>query len=369
MRLTAVQSQTPKFCLGGPNITQLCRSNSDCGASFECGNNDLIVYCQRLRDATRCWDLASHGCQYASFEPSFSFKKGSLSLNETVIYNFSIYAASSRSPLTVTLAYTDAPGSMGAPAVLVNNLDLMLEVTPIMMTSPEGAKPLSDYPRDRSRSQVYWGNGAVGGDAVNNVEAVRLSNLSASEVLVKISATSLRGSSPNAMNSDMCQPFALVILGDLDQKLLSNPLQLSTIPSSLPVGVCGRFPKHLKTSLGWWTAGRIAAVAVSGFCFLVLLFISIRCYRRVKQLKEEEETVNADSNIGIKYRTDVEPAEEELGVAQAGGIDFIVLDESASSIDDYYAGLPIVILEGAGSGEVLASKSRSGADETAGECH
>uniref|UniRef100_A0A6U5W4B8 Peptidase S8/S53 domain-containing protein n=1 Tax=Guillardia theta TaxID=55529 RepID=A0A6U5W4B8_GUITH len=354
------QSQSPKFCLGGPNIAQLCRSNSDCGASFECGNNDLIVYCQRLRDVTRCWDLASHACQYASFEPSFSFKKGSLSLNETVMYNFSIYAASSGSPLTVTLAYTDAPGSMGAPAVLVNNLDLMLEVTPIMMTSPEGTKPLSDYPRDRSRRQVYWGNGAVGGDAVNNVEAVRLSNLSASEVLVKISATSLRGSSPNAMNSDMCQPFALVILGDLDQKLLSNPLQLSTIPSSLPVGICGRFPKHLETSPEWWTAGRIAAVVVSGFCFLVLLFISIRCYRRVKQLKEEEETVNADSNIGIKYRTDVEPAEEELGVAQAGGIDFIVLDESASSIDNYYAGLPIVILEGAGSGEESVIESYFG---------
>ncbi len=60
------------------------------------------------------------------------------------------------------------------------------------------------------------------------------------------------------------------------------------------------------------------------------------------------------------YVPEVAKVERITGVARAGGISYIVLDEKASDDDSYYVGVPICILEGPGAGEVATIEEYEG---------
>src|SRR5438477_2347941 len=117
-------------------------------------------------------------------------------------YEHRVVVASSDEPLKITLAYTDVPGFPGAIPALVNDLDLEVE-------APDG--------------RIYRGNqfeegesvpDAPGGDNINNVEAVHLSEPLPGEYVVRVRARNVvedaRIDTP-AVDQD----FALVVSGDL----------------------------------------------------------------------------------------------------------------------------------------------------------
>ena len=82
-------------------------------------------------------------------------------------------AATAQDPLVVTLVYTDPPGKLQNGSVLVNDLDLIVDVTPIL-ADMAGVEDTDALPRDRAGGLRFYGNEAAGGDRVNNAEQVRL---------------------------------------------------------------------------------------------------------------------------------------------------------------------------------------------------
>jgi uncharacterized repeat protein (TIGR01451 family) len=88
-------------------------------------------------------------------------------------------------PLRVMLAWTDPPGSLSAQKKLVNDLDLIV-------TGPGG--------------KVYWGNGAAGGDRLNNVEGIVIDHPPAGQYRIEVRGYNVPISS---------QPYALVAAGSL----------------------------------------------------------------------------------------------------------------------------------------------------------
>jgi len=99
-------------------------------------------------------------------------------------------------PVRITLAYTDAPGAVGANPALVNNLDL--EVT-------NGANTYKG-------NVLTAGVSATGGtaDAKNNVENVFLPAGASGSVLVNVRATALPGDGVPGTGDTTDQDFALV---------------------------------------------------------------------------------------------------------------------------------------------------------------
>jgi uncharacterized repeat protein (TIGR01451 family) len=122
------------------------------------------------------------------------------------------YSVQSGQPFKVTLVWSDAPGSAGAGAALVNNLNLRV-------TAPDG-------------TSTYWGNHFSGGwsqsggsaDTVNNVENVYVQSPTAGSWTVEVVGQNV----PQGP-----QPFALVVDGDLS--LVAEELAVTGIqPTSAP---------------------------------------------------------------------------------------------------------------------------------------
>jgi hypothetical protein len=118
-------------------------------------------------------------------------------------YERQVLVASRNQPLRITLAYTDAPGLPAALPALVNDLDLEV-------IGPNG--------------EVYRGNqfldgesapDATASDNINNVEAVRLSQPSPGDYLVRIRARNVVEDVHHQENGPAQQDFALAIWGDI----------------------------------------------------------------------------------------------------------------------------------------------------------
>lgn len=88
-------------------------------------------------------------------------------------------------PLRITLVWTDPPASLSATRQLVNDLDLVV-------TGPDGT--------------IYYGNEAAGGDRVNNVEGIVISQPAVGNYRIEIQAYNVPIET---------QPFALVVSGAL----------------------------------------------------------------------------------------------------------------------------------------------------------
>lgn len=96
-------------------------------------------------------------------------------------------------PLRVTLVWTDPPASLSASKQLVNDLDLVV-------TGPDG--------------ETIWGNDAAGGDRLNNVEGVIISQPALGDYQIQVRAHNV----PIEM-----QPYALVVSGPLGEGVVEPP--------------------------------------------------------------------------------------------------------------------------------------------------
>jgi serine protease AprX len=93
----------------------------------------------------------------------------------------------SAQPLRVMLTWTDAPGSLSAQKKLVNDLDLIV-------TGPDG--------------EVFQGNGAAGGDRINNVEGIVIDHPVVGQYQVEVRGYNVPIGS---------QPYALAVAGSLSR--------------------------------------------------------------------------------------------------------------------------------------------------------
>jgi Subtilase family len=140
-------------------------------------------------------------------DAKFSFADNTTGLNTGQSSQLTYTVTDSSQPLKITLAWTDAPGSVVAKTQLVNNLDLTI-------TAPDG-------------KTVYRGNNFNGQfstttnktDKINNVEAITVQNPTAGKWTVKI----------NAANVPLGpQPYSLVVRGMLDCTSSANGISGST---------------------------------------------------------------------------------------------------------------------------------------------
>ena len=269
--------------------------------------------------------------------------------NETFSYNATIYGASTSVPLVVTLAYTDPTGSLGSGLVLVNNLDLKVLVTPLgghlapNATSVQAAL----LPRLYNQTSLHWGNGVSGGDVLNNVEQLRITVAGPSQVIISVVANRVI---QGLGSGHACQPFSLVWTGQLVDFPL--PPIVSSVPIDLIAGVCGRPPPQgVQASTGLSTtvlsliiAGSIVGAAV----LLVGCYFLQRARRKVIQTAGD----NKARPDQMGYLTSLMQVLREEGDARGGAWDHILLSFDSSPEDDFYRGLPIAIVSGAGAGEV-----------------
>ena len=267
----------------------------------------------------------------------------SLASNESVIYNFTITGASPRQPLIVTMVYTDAPGSLQNGTVLVNDLDLVMRVTPLLSDIATGGAKAEDL------DAIHYGNDVPGGDRYNTVEQVRLTRSGPAEVTVTIRAhrvvvgEDLRYAppyravprcsgagdcqeptdedQPNATDAPSppppdepergpydppppvikrapCQTFAVVFTGNLVQEP-SRPLLYTTSPSPLPPGICGREPAAAVEDAAGLSLLELMAIIISAsLCVCITCgMVALACYRRrnLKLLEAMRPSAPSDS--------------------------------------------------------------------------
>ncbi len=155
-----------------------------------------------------------------------------LNTGQTATYQFSVNAGQ---PFKVTLVWSDAAGTPGAGAALVNNLNLRV-------TAPDG-------------TTTYWGNHFSGGwttpggsaDTVNNVENVYIQSPTAGTWTVQVIGQNV----PQGPQS-----FALVVGGSL-----VTPLSIATITPS--GGLVGH-TVHATITGGGFGAGTTVRLTRSG---------------------------------------------------------------------------------------------------------
>ncbi len=134
---------------------------------------------------------------------SFEFVDQTEALATGQTYQKRFYLASSLLPLKVTLAYTDVPGfpPVAIPA-LINDLDLEV-------IAPNGTTYRGNQFLDGESVTLSSGT-----DAINNVEAVHLSEPDAGEYVVRVQARNVVEDARKDTGA-IDQDFALVISGDL----------------------------------------------------------------------------------------------------------------------------------------------------------
>jgi hypothetical protein len=98
----------------------------------------------------------------------------SLAENESATYNVTILSATPQEPLIITMVYTDPPGDLKQGEVLVNDLDLTAEITPLLAESA------------RNRLDKFYGNQYHGGDPYNTVEQIRITDSGPAVVIIKV---------------------------------------------------------------------------------------------------------------------------------------------------------------------------------------
>jgi len=302
------------------------------------------------------------GCEYYKLDSNLDPVRGAISQNESFVYTFRILGASPQHPLVITMVFTDPVGALGASTVMVNDLDLRVQSAPLKVTDDDGtelgwtgeaenrtfsAASLSVDPN--KTSTLYYGNAVAGGDPGNNAEIVRLKESQPAEIQAIVYGRRIADSLPGS--DGPCQPFALVISGQLDLDVAAEPILLSTNPEELELGICGRQPKKPpppKKGLALWQILLIALGAMLGM--LLLIFISYRFVYRWA-LKKFDNRVNKSKPRLIGYLSKMEKVQEETGIARGGAHDHIILSEHANGTEGFYEGLPIVILGGPGEGE------------------
>ena len=189
--------------------------------------------------------------------------------------------------------------------------------------------------RDENKSgTVYYGNAIQGGDPGNNAEIVRIKDLPPAEIEVRVYGRRIADTLPGS--EGLCQPFALVITGQIDLNLGAEPISISTDPPELELGICGRSPKKPPPpteGLLLWQILLIAFGAMLGTLLLMFLFYRFM-YRWA--LNKFNSRVNRSQPALVGYLSKLEKAMEEEGIARGGAHDYIILAESASQEDDFY---------------------------------
>ena len=287
------------------------------------------------------------GCEYYKLDSNLDPVRGAISQNESFVYTFRILGASPQHPLVITMVFTDPVGALGASTVMVNDLDLRVQSAPLKVTDDDGtelgwtgeaenrtfsAASLSVDPN--KTSTLYYGNAVAGGDPGNNAEIVRLKESQPAEIQAIVYGRRIADSLPGS--DGPCQPFALVISGQLDLDVAAEPILLSTNPEELELGICGRQPKKPpppKKGLALWQILLIALGAMLGM--LLLIFISYRFVYRWA-LKKFDNRVNKSKPRLIGYLSKMEKVQEETGIARGGAHDHIILSEHANGTEGFY---------------------------------
>ena len=157
-------------------------------------------------------------------------KASGLTTGQTAVKNFNVTA--STSPLEITLAFHDAPGTVNASNPVVNNLDLTV-------TSPTGTL---------YRGNVFSGGFSTTGgtaDAKNNVERVAIATPAVGTWIATVTATNV---------PTPAQGYGLCITGVVSEGPTSNPTVYCT--SSLTSSFCVPVMSAV---------GNASATAASGF--------------------------------------------------------------------------------------------------------
>ena len=335
-------------------------------------------------------------CDYYTFATDLNPVRGAISQNESFIYTFRILGASPAHPLVVSMVFTDPVGALGASTVMVNDLDLSVLYSPLKAKIDDGTElgwtgeaenrtfSTASLNFDSNRTgTLFFGNNIAGGDPGNNAEVVRLKIAEPAEIQAIVYGRRIADSLPGSEGP--CQPFALVITGQLDLDVAAQPISLSTVPKQLELGICGRRPKQpppKQKGLALWQIILIALGAMVGM--LLIIFISYKFIYRRALNNFDRKRVNRSQPGLIGYLSKLEKVLEEEGIAQGGAYDHIILSEQASAVDGFYEvlrtldracvmcilltvrvvvfhhcncddcrhqGLPIIILGGPGEGE------------------
>lgn len=255
--------------------------------------------------------------------------------DEEMVYELVVRSATQARPLVVSLAWTDPPSSLGSADILVNNLDVVVTVTPLLEAYQDGMTlgEALELSRDSGATQEYWGNEVQGGDAENNVEKIVVRDAPAAAVVVRVIARHVSNAYP-------CQPFALVVSGRL------AGATLDIVPwrtDNFRPGVCGREPEALidKGGVGipWVTIAVSVASVVFGFAFFAAI------YHKWIMRKEEKRTaalgrVNA---AGTGYMPQVKDTANITGAIRKSGHGWVNIEEERSNVDSFYLGMHIEV--------------------------
>ncbi len=133
---------------------------------------------------------------------SFEFLDQTVLLSSSQVFEKRVVIADAFEPLKITLTYTDVPGFPGAIPALVNDLDLEV-------VGPDG----TTYRGNQFREGESIPN-AASADAINNVEAVHVSEPVTGEYIVRVRARRViedARSDTGAVDQD----FALVVSGEI----------------------------------------------------------------------------------------------------------------------------------------------------------
>jgi hypothetical protein len=191
-----------------------------------------------------------------------------------------------------------------------------------------------------------------GGDRVNNAEVVRITSSGPAEIVASVKAVRIASSMPGASSFDgICQPFALVLTGQIDLDLKIYPIPITTDPPNLISGICGRAPAKPEDpppGLAVWQIVLIVLGAAIGAFIVMILFYKFAYKASLDRFKRRFNTAKPDK---MGYVSELTKVHTEEGIARDGGHDFIILASSASAEEGFYDGLPINILDGQGAGE------------------
>jgi len=180
------------------------------------------------------------------------------------------------------MAFTDPVGVIGASIVAVNDLDLRVRATPLKGdgfvgndTGKNRTFSTKSMRADRNASTIYYGNSIIGGDPDNNAEVVRLMDSGPLEIEATVYARRIADSLPGS--DGLCQPFALVITGQIDLKLDEEPVPIKTELFETETGICGRRPKPAKEPPKPLEIWQIVLIALaSGMAAAILCYIAYK---------------------------------------------------------------------------------------------
>ena len=288
------------------------------------------------------------GCSYYTFGTDLNPVRGAISQNESFIYTFRILGASPQHPLVVSMVFTDPVGALGASTVMVNDLDLSVLYSPLKVKTDDGTElgwtgeaenrtfSTASLKMDSNRTAtLYFGNNIPGGDPGNNAEVVRLKTAEPAEIQAIVYGRRIADSLPGSEGP--CQPFALVLTGQLDLDVAAKPIPFSTVPKQLELGICGRRPKQPPPKLEGLALWQIILIALGAMVgLLLIIFISYRFIYRWALNKFDRKKVNRSQPGLIGYLSKLEKVLEEEGIARGGAFDHIILSEQASAVDGFY---------------------------------